>query len=421
MTAVGWEPLPDAIGYDSEVMAELTEALSPQAQKAAQEKVEAEEALAVMYEEWCTAKKASLRDMLEMQLPAPLIDGNLLYCGTNAWLLGATGTYKSFLALDWSVCVATGTKWLGRSVDQGRVLYLTLEGSAGFSKRLPAIMDRRGVTEEQLAPNIDFVRSAQLKNVVDKAMLAEDVKRNGYKLMVIDTMARFLSGANENDKQEMDPFMDFLTGFAQMHGTTTLALHHSPKSNGDPSRGSGSIVDGADTALWMIRNDLEQKKQGKQIQREGNQHVNLYIYKQKETDMGDSIPFELVEYEGSLVFQNGLSDTNSGVQDAAGDALIQVQRGILECLEGTGVGDGMTKARIEKEIKEVAEEVGSRTSHSSLLRVINGVEELGWTVVVGGRGENKQGAEVVLTHAGKEWLRRLRLGSDGSSKPDHEE
>ena len=48
--------------------------------------------------------------------PEPLID-NVLDQGTTALLYGRWGTAKSFIALDWGLCVATGHKWQGRTTS----------------------------------------------------------------------------------------------------------------------------------------------------------------------------------------------------------------------------------------------------------------------------------------------------------------
>jgi hypothetical protein len=59
-------------------------------------------------------------------------------CGL-ALLFGPPGEGKSFVALDWALCVATGEKWLGKhAVQQGHVLYIAAEGGGGMKKRVAA-------------------------------------------------------------------------------------------------------------------------------------------------------------------------------------------------------------------------------------------------------------------------------------------
>lgn len=426
MTAVqtGWEgtgydPLPSRFRPDAAVI--VARALEAPEEMAPEERAQKE--LDDQYAAWAQAKKLSLEDIMSLDPPEPLIGDNLLYTGTTAWLVGASGTYKSFLALDWACCVATGTSWLGREVKKGRVLYLTLEGSTGFAKRLPAWMSARGADYGALMGSIQFIRDVKFMAQPDKAMIIEDAKRGQYALIVIDTQARATSGATENSKEELDPFVDMLTEISRDTGATILTVHHSTKAGGDALRGHSSIEGAADTVLWLRRPDQESKKAAKDIaDPDANLRVDIYVYKQKDTESNYGIPMELYRHEDSLAFTNGLHiPGDPGIPEATGDSLTALQRAILECLDGTGVGDGMTKARIERELKPIAEELGTRTSHSSLMRVINGVVELGWAHMVGGRGEQKQGAEVVLAKGGREWLARLRLGPGGSKRPDYGE
>jgi AAA domain len=80
-----------------------------------------------------------LTDIEIENLPPPewLIDA-LIPRNALVVLYGEPGIGKTFLALDWAMSVAAGRTWLGRTVQQGHVLYLAFEGSAGFGPRLRA-------------------------------------------------------------------------------------------------------------------------------------------------------------------------------------------------------------------------------------------------------------------------------------------
>ena len=70
---------------------------------------------------------ATWRDMTG---PQWLIDGVLVMGGVAA-LYGAPGSYKTFVALDWSLSVANEVPWAGRDVQRCPVLYVSAEGAAG--------------------------------------------------------------------------------------------------------------------------------------------------------------------------------------------------------------------------------------------------------------------------------------------------
>lgn len=402
MTADPWAPRVIA-ALDPSILAaqQLAASLTPAAEAAAAEKRMLEEVLAYAIHDWKTKRNLSVEDMLNLPDPEPLIGGNILYTATSAWLVGAPGTYKSFLALDWACCIATGTQWLGRDVKQGSVLYLTLEGSAGTGKRLRAWMDARGVDQALLSKSITFVRQANLLDLGDRAMLLEDVAMAKYALIVIDTQARATPGAEENSKDAMDPFVQLLTGFSQVHGATVLTIHHSPKGGNDPSRGTGSLEGAADTMLWIKKKDPLQ--------------IDLNLYKHKDTESGQDIPLEFLEHLDSLIPTNGvpedLMDNNTRMKDPQFQQLLF---GALADLEVAGE-IGMSRSELCREIIANAHKIGVEISRPSIYRILNDMADRGYTVLMGGSGEDRRGARTVLASAGRAKLESQREGDDQQS------
>src|SRR5258708_11515721 len=67
--------------------------------------------------------------------PVEGILGDVLFEDSIAFLYGRSGRWKSFIALAWALCIATGLYWLGRKVNPGPVVYVTAEGARSFGKR----------------------------------------------------------------------------------------------------------------------------------------------------------------------------------------------------------------------------------------------------------------------------------------------
>src|SRR4030095_2900240 len=80
-------------------------------------------------------------------LPAPdwLIQG-ILALGVMAGLYGPSGHGKSFVALAWALCIATGRDWFGRATSQGPVIYVAAEGGRSIRKRVQAWMNDHGLS-----------------------------------------------------------------------------------------------------------------------------------------------------------------------------------------------------------------------------------------------------------------------------------
>ena len=61
--------------------------------------------------------------------------------GTLAVLVGPEGSYKSFLAIDWALSIASESKWQGCQVSPGKVLYIAGEGRTGVIRRMQGWCD----------------------------------------------------------------------------------------------------------------------------------------------------------------------------------------------------------------------------------------------------------------------------------------
>jgi hypothetical protein len=62
-----------------------------------------------------------------------------------AILFGASGSGKTFVALDMAFAVAMGLPWRGNRVKQGKVVIIAAEGSGGLGKRASAYAQFHGI------------------------------------------------------------------------------------------------------------------------------------------------------------------------------------------------------------------------------------------------------------------------------------
>lgn len=181
--------------------------------------------------------------------PTPLIEG-VLDAKTLAVLSGQFGTFKTFIALDWLLCIATGTPWMGHAVPRARPVRLIVgEGVAGLDARVSAWEKAHGV---QVAPGMfTAVRRAwQLGSDEQMAALAELVRERGEAVVAFDTLARCSVGLEENKASDMARVAD-MAGLLREHaGATMLLLHHAGHS-AERARGNSAIEDNADTS-WFV-------------------------------------------------------------------------------------------------------------------------------------------------------------------------
>src|SRR5690606_9825239 len=139
-----------------------------------------------------------------LDLPPPeWLIGNYLVKNSLALLYGPSGCGKTFLSLDWALHVATGSYWHGNQVDGGSVLYIAAEGVAGIGKRAKAWMDHHRFYDLGKYHPIHWLPEAV--NIAEPASvwgLIEVVEELQPALIVIDTLARSIVGADENSAKD---------------------------------------------------------------------------------------------------------------------------------------------------------------------------------------------------------------------------
>ncbi len=198
----------------------------------------------------------TLRELMELPDPEWLVDA-LLVKGTEAMLAGAPGEYKSFLALDLSLCIATGRDWCGKPVKQGTVVYVVGEGLGGMKARAYAWCLAHHVEIDD--PAIRFLPYAvdlRDRGAVDAFSQAIAQLEQPPVLLVIDTLARSMPGTEENSNREMGEAI--VAGNQLRGGGTVLYVHHTKRGGSDGAGRGASALDAAvETRLWI-------RKHGKQ-------------------------------------------------------------------------------------------------------------------------------------------------------------
>lgn len=185
--------------------------------------------------------------------PEPLID-DVLDLGTVALLYGMWATGKSFIALDWAASIATGRPWQGRRSERRRVLYVAAEGAFGLKGRVEAWEASWGNDIEDDALHI-LPRPVNLTHYGEVAALTELVEWNRYGLVVIDTLARCMVGADENSARDCGLVVDALTRLRERTPGgrgVILGVHHTGK-DAKTLRGSSAFEAGVDTVYSVSK------------------------------------------------------------------------------------------------------------------------------------------------------------------------
>lgn len=171
-------------------------------------------------------------------------------------LFGASGSGKSFLALDMCLAIARGVDWNGRWVKQGRVLYVAAEGARGFKKRGRAYCQHHGVDAKDFPMQIIRRVIPNLTDATSVAKLVEDVTALGpFDIIVLDTFAQVTPGANENSGEDMGDALSNCRLIRAPHDSMILLVHHVGKDASRGARGWSGLKAAADVELEVVAND----------------------------------------------------------------------------------------------------------------------------------------------------------------------
>jgi hypothetical protein len=170
---------------------------------------------------------------------------------TLAMLFADRGVGKSFLAIDWSMHIATGKDWQGHKVQKAeQVLYIVAEGVKGFGVRTRAWKQFHNELGRRL-PVKALPMAANLSDPEEVENLAKAVEILKPSLIVIDTLARSTAGADENGARDMGIVVANADRLRRISGACVLILHHSGHQDKSRGRGSSTLGGAIDTELGL--------------------------------------------------------------------------------------------------------------------------------------------------------------------------
>lgn len=232
-------------------------------------------------------------------------------------LFGASESFKSFIAIDMGLCIATGKPYLDRhEVKQGKVLYICSEGHTGLKRRVKAWAKHHN----KPFPN-NFViapQSFDLRSNTDQAyeILKQSIAKLGTTpdLIVVDTMARNLGGGDVCSSKEVQQFVGVLDYLRQY--STVMVVHHTGWTETERVKGATNLKDSADTCI-LVKRDGE--------------IADLIFDKQKDAE---SRNYRVIAERVELDLINGIPDTSLVIeyteQDEKKAKIIQLVEDILE-------------------------------------------------------------------------------------------
>lgn len=271
-----------------------------------------------------------------IQAPGWLLDEYLPETGV-AVLFGPAGTFKTFLALDLALGLATGhgPNWFGAEKrDPMPVVYMIGESPHAFlTSRVDAWFAKHPEVPFDLAGNLLTLGDVPPLELADHwVMFTKLIKRRlrmiGARrpaLLVVDTLSRAMVGWNINDARDAARAERRFRSISRELGCLVLVVHHVGKDENRGMVGSYIFLANTDTVIEAQRDPGAEKA------------VVLHVRKQKEADTGLPRRFVASSYGPSVAFErdhSALFDTSGArVLAAIGDEEWTRAESLIEALK----------------------------------------------------------------------------------------
>jgi len=291
---------------------------------------------------------------------------NFIPADSTGMMFGASGTFKSFLALDLALHVAHGFDFMGKATRKGAVAYVASEGGAGIYRRIKAWHEQHGIVD--FPPNFYICTvPLQLSDPAEIDMLAAAIKEktrdaDKMELVVIDTLSQTFAG-DENSASDISNYLRSINSKVRAaFETTTLIIHHTGHNATERPRGSSALTANLDYLLSVHKPDPQSMTARLNVskQKDGERLENLYFNLEK-VDLGqdeygetvESLCAEYMEQSGNaapttgrrskykeialaLILKNGISSTheirNSCAENMTGANAVSISRRVATTL-----------------------------------------------------------------------------------------
>lgn len=217
--------------------------------------------------------------------------------GDLAMMFGASGSGKSFFAMDMAMAVASGYDWRDHPTEHGSVFWIAAEAAGSVRNRALAYAKHNQIELED--SDLWIVGDTpSLSDVSHVRALGKHVHEIKPKLVVVDTLAAAAGGANENSGEDMAVVLAACRALHKISGGLVMLIHHSGKDRDKGSRGWSGIKAAMETEIEVVLAPTGER--------------SAEITKQRDGEAGVPFPFRLLPI--SLDPFDGVPQTSCAVE-----------------------------------------------------------------------------------------------------------
>lgn len=193
----------------------------------------------------------AISDIVAERREATWLIHNVIEANVLAVLAGPRASFKSFIALEWAMRIASAGN---------PVVILSGEG-AGLGRRAEAWVQEHGKGRPLSELKMLALESvANLNAESEMEALQQAIDQAGVRpaLIVVDTLSKFSAGLDENSNQEVAEYLSRLTiGLRERYTSTVLLVAHSGHGDSKRPRGASALMANPDAEYIVERPDAQ--------------------------------------------------------------------------------------------------------------------------------------------------------------------
>ena len=186
-------------------------------------------------------------ELTEKLIPPKWLVKHYFERDTITLLYGDSGAYKSFIAMDIGLHIASSKDWLGKKTVYGSVFYLAGEGHGGIRRRLLAwkmvhLSERRKLPFYTSPYAIQLDQPSNIKLLLQSIQVLDETPA----LLIIDTLATSFGNGDENSAKDMSKFLLYCQKLREVLHCAIIIVHHTGHKEKERPRGSYALMAGVD-------------------------------------------------------------------------------------------------------------------------------------------------------------------------------
>jgi hypothetical protein len=217
----------------------------------------------------------TIPDLLRLPPPEYLIE-NILPDKGVAIMAGKSGDMKSFLAILFTMSVATGMDIGGLKVKPGKSLYMMNEGQAGFGLRCQAWLNHNDFPSPDTFKAITMTPNLMRSETVTPFIEAIRQENFDPDFIVLDTFSKAIIGGDDNQTKDVSQALDTAYGLANEFDALVLIIDHVGKDAKKGVRGSYAKYGNVDAIVMVTKQDTVITAITKK-QKEGEDNLRFYF------------------------------------------------------------------------------------------------------------------------------------------------